>query len=148
MLYVCDTPENVDRSLGSSVYRITVRLSNVCCTPEYVASTLVSSVYRVTVNLSNMCVVHRNTWTEGKSWFICIYNHSQVVQYVCGIPEHVDRRQAHLYIESYSNVCKFICTQNHSLMCVTHLNTWIEVLVQLYIDSQSYCPMYVTHLNT
>ena len=54
------------------LYRVTVRLFNVCDTLDYVARSLGSSVYRVTVNLSNMCVAHLKTWIEGKSWFICI----------------------------------------------------------------------------
>ena len=112
---MCVTPEYVDSSLGSFVFRVTVRLSYVCDTPEYVDSSLGSFVYRVTVRLSYVCDTPEYVDSSLGSF---VFRVTVRLSYVCDTPEYVDRRQAlvHLYIESQPG-CR---------MCVTHLNTWIE----------------------
>ena len=124
---MCDTPEYVDRSVGSIVYRFTVILSNVCDTLEYVDRRQVmvhlyiesqpgcsmcvcdtleyvdrsigSFVYRDSARMSHVCYTHEY---EDRSLGSSVYRITVRLSHVCDTTEYEDIRQVlvNLYINS------------------------------------------------
>ena len=96
---MCDTPEYVAISLGSSVYRVTVSLANMCVAHMNTKESIGSFVYRIIVRLSNVCDTPEYVDRRFGSF---VYRIIVILSHVCDTLEYVDKRQlmVHLYIES------------------------------------------------